>query len=255
METGKSRRLARLFGHGDRCLIVAMDHAGFMDKPLKGLENPAPLIVGVVRAGAGALLVTAGTLKRCVTSIGTAGVWLSVDAQVPLLERAAEWAVRLGADGLKCMFYAGGAEPSGGEAALAALSAECERWGLPLMAEVIPGGFGAGAEARTPERIAGGARMAAEMGADVVKTFYTGDPQSFRDVARYAGVPVVVLGGERAATDRDLLVGVRGALDGGAAGIAIGRNVWQSDDPGGLVRALARLVYADSTVEEALQSA
>ncbi len=129
-----------------------------------------------------------------------------------------EAALRLGADGLKCMFYPWSQEQPDSQAILAALAADCCQWGLPLMAEVIPGGFAAGAEMRTPDKIAAGARVAIEAGADVIKTFYTGDAESFRQVLDYCPAPVMVLGGERATNDEGLLDGVRAALAAGAAG-------------------------------------
>ncbi len=118
------------------------------------------------------------------------------------------------------------------------------------MAEVIPGGFRAGTAARTPEKIAAGARVAMEAGADVVKTFYTGDPESFRTVTRNCPIPILALGGERAANDRELLQNVRDALDAGAVGVAIGRNIWGHAQPEQITRALAAVIHANASVDE-----
>ncbi len=249
----RTKRLARLFAPDGKCLVVAMDHAAFLDKPLHGLENPGDVIARVAPAGADAFLLPLGSAVRHCRATGRAGIWLSVDTQPPLLERIVETALRNGMDGVKCMVYPGCDTAPDSLANFAALAVECQRWGMPLMAEVIPGGFAAPSETRTPERIAAGARVAMEAGADVVKTFYTGDGESFRSVAEYASVPVVVLGGERAANDRELLASVRGALDAGAAGVAIGRNVWGHSHPDRITRALAAIIHSSATVDQALE--
>ncbi len=251
MNTSKTRRLARLFADDGKCLVIAMDHAGFVDKPLRGLEKPESVIREVAYVGADAFLLTLGSATQCADALGRAGLWLSVDAEPPFLDHIVETALRIGADGVKCLVYPWWDERPNSVANLAALASECRAWGLPLMAEVIPGGFLAGAEMRTPEKIAAGARVAMEAGADVIKTFYTGDAESFRAVAQYCPVPLVVLGGERAANDRELLQGVRGALDAGAAGVAIGRNIWQHSQPAKITGALSALIHRGASVDEA----
>jgi DhnA family fructose-bisphosphate aldolase class Ia len=244
MVATKTRRMAHLFAPDGKCFVVAMDHAGFMDVPQRGLEHPEEVVRGVVSAGADALLLTLGSAQKCAAVAGCAGVWLSVDAQPPLLERIVETALRLGADGVKCMVYPWCADVPNSLANFGALAAECGGWGMPLMAEVIPGGFTGGAESRSPEKIAAGARAAMEAGADVVKTFYTGDAESFRTVTDNCPVPIIVLGGERGTNDQELLQNVRAALDAGAAGVAIGRNVWGHAQPEMIARALAGVVHS-----------
>lgn len=243
MSTHKTRRLARLFGEDGKCLVVAMDHAGFMDKVLPGLAQPQETIRMVARAGADAFLLTLGSARLAASVLGRAGVWLSVDTQPPLLDHIVETALRLGVDGIKCMVYPNWDAQPHSVTLLATLAAECARWNLPLMAEVIPGGFSAGPEMRTPEKIAANARIAMEVGADVIKTFYTGDPASFHDVVEYCHIPIVVLGGERVKDDAELFASVRDALRAGAAGVAIGRNIWQHRAPAEMTAHLAALVH------------
>jgi len=183
--------------------------------------------------------------------VGRAGVWLSVDAESSFPQQIVETALRIGADGVKCMVYPGWDERPQSVAQFTALAFACRAWGMPVMAEVIPGGFVASAELRTPEKIAAGARIAVEAGADVIKTFYTGDAESFRLVVEYCPAPLVVLGGERAANDAALLQSVRDALDAGASGVAIGRNIWQHPHPAKITAALAALIHRGATVEPA----
>ena len=86
----------------------------------------------------------------------------------------------------------------------------------------------------TPDKIAAGARISAETGADVIKTFYTGDPESMRRVVDYAMVPVVILGGAKKGNLRELYKDVYDAVIlAGCAGVAIGNNIWRDPDPAG----------------------
>ena len=242
--SSKTRRLARLFAPDGKCLVVAMDHAGFMDKPQHGLEQPEQVIRGVVPAGADAFLLTLGSVQRYADVIGRAGVWLSIDTQPPLLERIVETALQIGVDGIKCMVYPWCAEVPDSLTNFAALAADCQKWGMPLMAEVIPGGFSAGPEARAPEKLSAGARVAMEAGADVIKTFYTGEVESFHLITQNCAVPIIVLGGERVANEQDLVLNVRNALDAGAAGVAIGRNIWGHPHPEQMTNLLATEIHS-----------
>ena len=108
----------------------------------------------------------------------------------------------------------------------------------------------------TPDKIAAGARICAETGADVIKTFYTGDPETMRKVVEYAMVPVVILGGAKKGSVRDLYKDVYDAVIlGGAAGVAIGNNIWRDPDPAGITRGLAAIIHGGASVDEALEAA
>ena len=160
-------------------------------------------------------------------------------------------ALRLGADGIKTLVYPWSAELPDSVADFTALALVCRSWGLPVMAEVIPFGFQADPALRTPAKLAAGARIAMEAGADVIKTFYT-DPGGFAELRAYCPIPIVVLGGERAPDEAGVLASVRDALAAGAAGVAIGRNIWQHPRPGGMTAGLAALLHAGASVDEAL---
>ena len=96
------------------------------------------------------------------------------------------------------------------------------------------------------------ARKAAELGADVVKTAYTGDPESFKAVIASTFIPVVILGGEKS-DDRSVLQSVRDSLEAGGSGVAFGRNVWKHPNPSGMVRALVDSIHKNMGVEDALK--
>lgn len=170
-------------------------------------------------------------------------MWLSVDAQPPFLEKIVETALQIGAEGVKCLVYPWWDEQPHSLTYFAALAAECNKWGLPVMAEVIPGGFMAKEDMRTVEKISAASRVVMEAGADVIKTFFVGDAKSFRVVVANCPVPLVVLGGARAADESELLNNVREALDAGASGVAIGRNIWQHPQPARITAALAEVLH------------
>jgi DhnA family fructose-bisphosphate aldolase class Ia len=247
------RRMNRIFRPDGRTLIVAMDHVGFMNKPLEGLVEPQSTVRECVANGADAIMTTLGTAKACLDDVRDAGLILTIPtAAQPATDKAVETALRIGADAVKVLVYPFQANPEPSILAQIRLSHDCEEWGMPLLSEPIPGGWTAGDEMRTPEVIAAGARVAAEAGADFVKTLPTADPADFQMVADNCPVPVVVLGGSKADNDRDLLETVKQAMDNGAAGVAMGRNVFSHKQPGAIVAALAAIIHEDATVEEAL---
>jgi DhnA family fructose-bisphosphate aldolase class Ia len=236
--SGKALRWRRLFGRPDRRLVlVAMDHAGFMG-PLPGLDLPT--MNTVVAAGVDAVMTTYGTARRAAMQagvLGQAALVVSLDIHAAEPAEQVENALRLGADSVKVLASSGDRAQW---TALERYALVCERWGMPFQAEVIPGGFDQ-ADKHTPGNIALVCRQAAEMGADYVKTLYTGDPDSMRRVVEGATVPVIILGGDRATDEASLLRQVREALSAGVAGVAFGRNIWSHADPAAIT---ARLVDA-----------
>jgi class I fructose-bisphosphate aldolase len=106
-----------------------------------------------------------------------------------------------------------------------------------------------------PEIVAYAARAGLEFGADAVKIKYTGDVETFRWAVKCAGkTKVFMSGGPKAASEIDFLKQVRGALDAGATGLAVGRNVWQSSDPIKMARMLRGLIIEDKSVEDAIKN-
>jgi len=234
----KALRMRRLFGADGRLLLVAMDHAAFMG-PVPGLDLPT--IAKVVAAGADAIMTTFGTARRATEAnvLGHAALVLSLDVHAAEPQEEVEAALRQGADSVKVLAVSGDREQW---AALQRYALVCDKWGLPFQAEVIPGGFDQ-PEKHTPANIALVCRQAAEMGADYVKSLYTGNPESMRRVVEGATVPVVILGGERASDDASLLRQVHDALEAGVAGLAFGRNIWSQADPAAITRRLHAAVH------------
>jgi DhnA family fructose-bisphosphate aldolase class Ia len=248
------RRMHRIFRPDGRTLVVAMDHVGFTNAPLEGLIEPKKTVADCVANGADAIMTTSGTAEYCRDEIGSAAMILTIpSAAQPAIDKAVKHALRIGADAVKVLVYPFQAYPEPSILAQIRLGHDCAAWGMPLLSETIPGGWAGGEDMRTPEAIAAGARVGAEAGADFVKTLSTSDPADFDIVARNCPVPVVILGGAKADSDRDLLESVKVALDHGASGVAIGRNIFSHAQPGRLVAALTALIHENASVDEALK--
>src|SRR5690348_11732082 len=190
----KALRMRRLFRADGRLLLVVLDHAAFMG-PLPGLD--VPTIAQVVPAGADAVMTTYGMARRLSQTPQTlreAALVVSLDVHAVEPVEQIERAMRLGADSVKVLAVSGDRHQW---TALERYALLADGWGVPFQAEVIPGGFDQ-PDQHTPDNIARVTRQAAEMGADYVKTLYTGDAESMQRVIEGACVPVVILGGERA---------------------------------------------------------
>lgn len=256
---GRERRVNRLFGDDGRSLVVAIDHgSGIHVYP--ELADPGRVIVQVAEGGADAVLANPGAIRRYAAELKSLGVILRMDGGGSLLSKAPESrllysvedALRLGADAVACMGFPGTPLEGHTWANLANLAGQCQNWGMPLMAEVLPGGF-THLELRTPENVQLAARIGVELGADLIKTEFTGSEDSFKAVVENCFRPVLVLGGSKLDDERALFTMVRSALNAGAAGAVIGRNVWSHRNPRALVEALSHLVHGDASVEETLE--
>jgi class I fructose-bisphosphate aldolase len=253
-----NRRMHRLFRADGRSLIVAMDH-GMGAKVPAALQAPEAVLEAVIAGGADAVLTTPGMLKRFWPCFGAVGIVLRVDGRStelatqkcgPRLLFSVEDALRLGADAVACMGYPGTNWEAESLANIATLAAQGAAWNVPVMAEMIPGGF-ADVAAHTADNIRFAVRVGIEWGADFIKTKYTGSEASFREVTRHAYRPVLVLGGGKVEDTRAFLASVKCAMDGGARGAVIGRNVWGHPRPRDIVRALARIIHDGASVEQA----
>lgn len=252
------RRFQRIFAPDGRTVVIAMDHAS-TEGVLSGFEDPEKVLEQVITGGADVVLTTIGIARRFSKQLSRVGLILRCDgATSPLLERPRELLVdidtilMLGADAAAAMYFPGSMANQGSIVYFPRLVAQAHRWNVPVMAEALPYGFEPQTDAHIPEAIAHTCRMAVENGADIVKTFYTGDRESFSKVIHTCYAPVLVLGGPRSQEDEKFFDLVRGAMDAGAAGVVIGRNVWQSSSPAAMTRALVAIVHHDASVADAL---
>lgn len=265
MSTLIPQHLRGILGSDGRCLVVAMDHA-LSHGPARGLEDPARVIETLIAAGADAIMTSYGVVKKYGhlirpyvpiimridggPSVRT-GTWREYSDYRLLY--AVEDAALMDASAVVVMHFVGAAAEMETLSNLADAAAQCARAGLPLLVEALPCPHPNIPNLFEPDAIALAARIAAEHGADIVKTIYSGDIDSFRRVVDGATVPLLVLGGERIDNNRAVLELTHGSISAGAAGVAIGRNIWQSANPAGMVRALAAIIHDGATVNSAIE--
>ncbi len=255
---GKNLRISRLTKKG-RMLCIPMDH-GVSIGPVKGLDTIYNTIQLVANGGASAILVHKGILKALRNPPNT-GVIMHLSASTDLgpspnrkmIIAGVEEAIRLGADAVSVHVNVGCKDEPEMLQDLGLVADECDRWGMPLIAMMYPRGENI-KNPYDPDTVAHVARVGAEAGADIVKTVYTGSSETFSRVVRGCPVPVVIAGGPKVSSDREVLLMAKGALEAGAMGVTFGRNVFQHSDPMGITRALSRLVFDGLDVEEALKA-
>jgi fructose-bisphosphate aldolase/2-amino-3,7-dideoxy-D-threo-hept-6-ulosonate synthase len=246
-EIGKAMRMKGILGEDGRTLIVALDH-GLGAPFVRGLEDPLKVIGEIARGGADAIITTLGMARIVYGKLPRrVGAILSI----PTDPNSVRTAVRLGFHAVKNTFF--GALKDERLGIIHSLALECELHGMPLLAEVVPADTRTGELTYDLSQVKAAVRFAAEFGADIVKTSYTGSPDTFREVVQACPIPIVILGGARMDDDESVLQNVEGAIDAGAAGVAFGRNIFQHRDPAAMTRAIAKIIHNNSDVEEALK--
>ncbi len=252
---GKQRRLKRIFQSDDRTVIVPMDH-GVTIGPCKGIENMQTTINALVSGRADAVLVHKGIAKRVVAENTGLIVMLSGASnlnpnpngktQVCTVQEA----VRLGADAVSVHVNVGAEDEEKMLATLGSVANECDLFGMPLLAMMYPRGPRIANE-HAPDVVAHAARLGAELGADIIKTNYTGNIDTFKVVVECCPIPVVIAGGPKAKTAKDILQMTADAIAAGAAGLSIGRNVFQYESQTAMVKALSAIVHHNASMEAA----
>ncbi len=162
-------------------------------------------------------------------------------------------AISLGAKGVGYTIYLGSAHENIMLQEFGEIQEDAHEEGIPAVAWVYPRGEAVKNDT-SPEIVSYAARAGLEVGADAVKIKYTGDPNSFKWAVKAAGViKVFMSGGPRAPTDETFLGQVKGAMEGGAAGLAVGRNVWQHQEPLKMANALREIIFNGREVDKALR--
>lgn len=258
MTPGIDARLDRIRTNG-RYVIVPMDH-GITMGAVKGLRDIEATIDAITRNGADAVLTQKGIAPRVHDANNGAGYVVHLNGSTTVgpdendkrMTGTVESAVRAGADAVSLHINVGSKYEREQIEDLANLTDDADHLGIPVLAMAYA--RGPGIHEDDPEVLGHAVRLAEELGADVVKTGYSGDAESFAGVTGSTDLPVVIAGG---APDEDLetLQQVRGAMAGGAAGVSIGRTIFQHDDPGAITRAVAAVVHDDRDPEHALEAA
>jgi fructose-bisphosphate aldolase/2-amino-3,7-dideoxy-D-threo-hept-6-ulosonate synthase len=260
MMRGKEIRLERIMDRNTgKTIIVPMDH-GVSNGPIDGLIDLDRAVNLMAEGGANAVLGHVGLAlyghRRGGRDVGlilhlSASTSIGPDPNDKVLVNTVTNALRMGADAVSMHVNIGADSEARMLSDLGQISIECMEWGMPLLAMMYPRGRNIENEHQV-EHVSLSARVAAELGADIVKTVYTGDPDSFREVTRGCPVPVVVAGGSKT-SDLATLELIEGAMDGGAAGISIGRNAFQHPNPDRFLKAAALIVHQGRSAVEALE--
>jgi fructose-bisphosphate aldolase/2-amino-3,7-dideoxy-D-threo-hept-6-ulosonate synthase len=255
MITGKSARLDRV-GRDGRFVTVPMDH-GITLGAVEGLVDIESTIDAVTRGGADAVLTQTGIAPRVHPNSNGAGYIAHLNASTTIGPDAndkrrtgtVEEAVRVGADAVSFHINVGSDHEPDQLTELSDVVRDADRLGMPVLAMAYA--RGPGVDEHDAENLGHAVRLAEEVGADVVKTAYSGDADSFERVTESTRLPVIIAGGSPSG-DRATLDAVRGAMDAGAAGVSMGRTIFQHDDPEAMTEAVAAVVHDDATPGEAL---
>jgi class I fructose-bisphosphate aldolase/fructose-bisphosphate aldolase/2-amino-3,7-dideoxy-D-threo-hept-6-ulosonate synthase len=258
---GKKVRIERMRNAASgRIFTVAVDHAPSYGV-LAGIEDIQVVIDRVAGARPDAMVLMKGVAERCFQPYaGRVALILKCSTLSPYHATQDIWvssvdqALRLGADAIAMALTVGCAQQAQLLSNLGALVREAEQCGLPVIVHSYPNGeLVPPDEIYTVERVGYASRLAMELGVDIVKTFYTGSPETFAQVVQIASPALVVAaGGPRLNTDADVLGMAYGVVQAGAAGITFGRNIWQSDNPAAIVGALKHILHEEGSVESAL---
>jgi fructose-bisphosphate aldolase / 2-amino-3,7-dideoxy-D-threo-hept-6-ulosonate synthase len=256
MVFGRDIRLNRILKNG-KMLCIPMDH-GISNGPIQGLEDIHRLIYKCQNEGLTCILVNKGIAKSLPRPLNI-GLIVHLSGSTSLgpapnrkmLMGSVEEAMRLGADAVSVHINIGAKEEPEMLYKLGLISDKCDEWSMPLVAMMYPRGENIKNQYDS-ETVAHTARIGAEAGADIIKSVYTGDISSFKRVTKSCPVPIVIAGGPKASTDKEIIEMCFGAMEAGAIGVTFGRNIFQHKNPPGIVNALRSIVLDGETPREAL---
>jgi fructose-bisphosphate aldolase/2-amino-3,7-dideoxy-D-threo-hept-6-ulosonate synthase len=255
---GKSIRMERIFDRNTgNSIIIPMDH-GVGAGPIEGLKNLQEAVNKVAEGGANAVLGHMGLAKHGHRGYGhdvgliihlSASTSLSLDPNHKVLVTTVEEAIKVGADAVSVHINVGAEDECEMLQGLGYVAGKCDEWGIPLLAMMYPRGKKVRSEYDV-DAVKHTARVGAELGADIIKTNYTGSPETFKEVVDGCPVPVIIAGGPKVESEQELLQMIEGSLEAGGRGVAIGRNVFQAKDPTGLVQKIAKIVHEGVSAKE-----
>lgn len=237
-----------------------MDH-GLTMGTIKGLEDIAEVIDKVSLGGANAVLMHSGMVgvghRKYGKDIGlilhlSGATSLAPDPNRKVLVCSVERALKMGADGVSIHINIGADEEPEMLKDASTVVEKSREWGVPLIAMMYPRGNKITDE-NDAEVVNIAVRAGVELGADIVKTNYTGDIDSFKEIVNgVSHIPIIIAGGPKMDTIPELFQMVYDSLQAGGAGVAFGRNIFQSEDPTKMVSAISKLVHENYTVDETL---
>jgi putative autoinducer-2 (AI-2) aldolase len=253
MEWGMKNRLNRLIQPDGKALFLPIDH-GYFQGPTHKLEKPGETIKPLLPY-ADALMLTRGVLRNCVDSAVDKPVILRVsggtsvvgeDLANEAITTSVQEIIRLNASAVSMSVFIGSKYEHQSLTNLTKLVDTCEDYGIPVMAVTA---VGRELEKRTARYLALCCRIAAELGARVVKTYYC--EENFEKVVDGCPVPVVMAGGPKVNSQLEVFKFVYDGMQKGAIGVNLGRNIWQTEHPVAAIRAIRAVIHDNYTPEEA----
>ena len=258
---GKKVRIERVIDReSGNAVIVPLDH-GISIGPVEGIIDMKKTVNDVVEGGATAVLMHKGMVPQGHRTSGhdvglilhmSASTDLGINSNNKVLVATVEDGLKLGADAVSIHMNVGAETEPHMLEDFGKVSSQCMEWGMPLVAMVYPRGPSI-SNSFDPRAIAHSVRVAAELGADVIKCSYTGDIDSFSKVVEGSMVPVLIAGGPKMDSDMDILNMVHDSLEAGGHGVSIGRNVFQHKNVRGMMSAVSDIVLHGATVKEAAE--
>jgi putative autoinducer-2 (AI-2) aldolase len=255
MEWGMKNRLNQLIQPDGKALFLPIDH-GYFQGPTHKLEKPGETIKPLVQY-ADAVMLTRGVLRNCIDPAIPKPVILRVSGAATVvgedlanenLVTSVREILRLNAMAASMSVFVGSKYEHQSLSNLAKLVDDCEDYGIPVMAITA---VGKELEKRTARYLGLCCRVAAEIGARVVKTYYCKD--DFEKVVNGCPVPVVIAGGPKVDTQREVFDFVYDGIQKGAIGVNLGRNIWQTEHPVAAIRAIRAIIHNEYTPKEAEQ--
>ena len=252
MDWGMANRLSKLFRSDGHCFFLPIDH-GYFQGPTHKLEKPQQTIEPLT-SYCDALFVTRGVLRSCIDTNYPLPIIMRItggtsvvgkDLSDESLTTSIEEAVRLNASAVGVSIFVGSDHEKQTLMNLSQTVNQCEALGLPVMAVTA---VGKELEKREARFLALCCRIAAELGARVVKTYWC---ENFEKVVEGCPVPVVMAGGPRCETEREVFEFVHDGMQRGAVGINLGRNVWQNKHPAAVAKALEAIIHSQADVDQA----
>jgi putative autoinducer-2 (AI-2) aldolase len=250
MDWGMKNRLSRIIKPEDgRTVMLAVDHGYFLG-PTTGLEKPGETVRPLLPY-ADSLMLTRGVLRSCVPQDANVPVVLRMSGGTSILTELSnetltvsfEDAIRLNAAAVTLSIFVGSANEKQTLKSLSELVDEGEKYGIPVLA-VTAVGKEMGRDARYLGLCC---RIAAELGAHFVKTYFC---DNFEEVVKNCPVPVVIAGGKKI-SEKEALELTFNAIKHGACGVDMGRNIFQSTNPVGMIRAVREIVHKNANVNQA----
>jgi putative autoinducer-2 (AI-2) aldolase len=254
MDWGMKNRLAQLIQPDGHCLFLPIDH-GYFQGPTRKLEKPGETIKPLLPY-CDALFVTRGVLRSCIDPTKSKPIILRVSGGTSMVGEdlanegvttSIEEIIRLNASAVGVSVFVGSKYENQTLLNLSKLVNECEDYGIPVMAVTA---VGKELEKRDARYLALCCRIAAELGARVVKTYWC---ENFEKVVDGCPVPVVIAGGPKVNTELEVFEFVHDGMTKGAIGVNLGRNIWQHDHPVAMIKALRTIIHEKHTAKEAFE--